>query len=176
VGIGEAGCTRNLEGEVVALFDQFHESIYHYLLGVLGDVSDAEDATQEVFLRLYKEMRKGRKLRNVRSWLFHVAHNLAVDRERSRAAERLHLTGTEWTEEQAPRNDPEVEQQLQSNERWQLIESALAWLAPEERHCLELRREGFKYREIAQILGVKIPMVQRWLLKAVKRIAEATGD
>ena len=61
------------------------DPVFRQALRVLRSPAEAEDVTQEVFLRLYGEMRADRKVENPKAWLFRAAHNLAIDRVRGRS-------------------------------------------------------------------------------------------
>ena len=75
--------TVTLEEKVGQLFELLRDPLYLYLKAAIGDAAEAEDITQETFLRLYRELHGGRTINNVRFWVFRVAHNLAFkERER----------------------------------------------------------------------------------------------
>src|SRR5215472_13548012 len=63
---------------VADLFQEAREDVYRYLLTLGLHPPQAQEATQEVFLRLYTTMRKGEEIRNHRGWIFRVAHNLGL--------------------------------------------------------------------------------------------------
>src|ERR1700691_2776021 len=67
-----------IECEVMRLFDQFRDPILRYALSFGISVHDAEEVTQDVFLSLFKHLQMGRSRRNLRGWIFRVAHNLAI--------------------------------------------------------------------------------------------------
>ena len=71
--------TVTLEEKVSQLFELLRDPVYLYLTAVLGNSAEAEDITQETFLRLYRALHRGQVINNVRFWLFRVAHNLAFD-------------------------------------------------------------------------------------------------
>ena len=71
--------TVTLEEKVSQLFELLRDPVYLYLTAVLGSPAEAEDITQETFLRLYRALHRGQVINNVRFWLFRVAHNLAFD-------------------------------------------------------------------------------------------------
>src|SRR2546427_10761617 len=76
--------TVTLEEKVGQLFELLRDPVYLYLMAVLGNSAEAEDITQETFLRLYRALHRGHSITNVRFWLFRAAHNLAFDhREKS---------------------------------------------------------------------------------------------
>lgn len=71
-----------LEERTTQLFETLREPVFYYLLVVLGNPEEAEDVTQDAFLQLYKTLRSGQTIQQVRFWLFRVAHNLALNRMR----------------------------------------------------------------------------------------------
>src|SRR5260370_11095858 len=72
-----------LSERVHALFEQLRIPVFRYILRKTRDSGQAEDITQETFLRLFRHLRKDRPLDNPKPWLFTVANNLAVHASRS---------------------------------------------------------------------------------------------
>src|SRR5260370_11779325 len=68
-----------VEDEVTRVFEDAREDVYHYLLTLGLDPGRAQEATQEVFLRLCQVLRRGAEIQNPRAWVFRVAHNLGLD-------------------------------------------------------------------------------------------------
>jgi hypothetical protein len=67
-------------------YEQTRVAICSYLLCLGVPRDQAQEVTQEVYLRLYQTMRKGKEILNMRAWLFRVAHNLGLNvRSRERA-------------------------------------------------------------------------------------------
>jgi RNA polymerase sigma-70 factor (ECF subfamily) len=71
---------------------------------------------------------------------------------------------------------PEAETSLLRAERNRQVRGALALLSSQERHCLELRAEGLRYREIAEVLGLNISTVTTFVVRAVKKIARQVHE
>ncbi len=108
----------DLEERVTEIFDLWRDPIYRYLWGVTGNSAEAEDLSQEVFLRLYSCLQKGQQVDNARAWVFRVAHNLAVDRQRkSQPVDSLDSLG--WELASAARQDPapDPEQEILEREK-----------------------------------------------------------
>ena len=78
-----------LEQKVSELFELLRDPIYRYVCRLIRKRAEAEDLTQETFLRLYDSLQKGHAMGNVRPWLYRVAHNLAIDWLRRRRARNL---------------------------------------------------------------------------------------
>lgn len=152
----------SLEGTVKAVFQGLRAPVYRYLLGIVGNRTDAEDLTQETFIRLYNHLRAGQGVRNLRGFVFQIAHNLAVDFSR-----RPENGRTEDGEYERVDPEPDAERAMLAKEK---LERFLTSLSPQERRCVELRAEGLRYREIGEALGIRIPTVQTLLSRAVKKM------
>src|SRR6478736_8108858 len=79
VGIlGQDRAGSALQDKVSQLFEEAREDVYRYLLTLGLHPPRAQEAVQEVFLRLYATMRKGEGIENPRGWVFRVAHNYGL--------------------------------------------------------------------------------------------------
>src|SRR6516225_7815475 len=67
-----------LQDQVSRLFEEARDDVYRYLLTLGLHPPQAQEATQEVFLRFYTTLRKGEEIQNPRAWIFRVAHNLGL--------------------------------------------------------------------------------------------------
>src|SRR5690242_18972532 len=68
----------SLQEQVTRLFEESREDVYRYRLTLGLHPPRAQEAAQEVFLRLYATLRKGEDIQNPRAWVFRVAHNLGL--------------------------------------------------------------------------------------------------
>lgn len=161
----------SLQRRVGDWFVRLREPVYHYLLGILGDPGEAEDVSQETFLRLFSALDKGQQIENVRAWVFQVGQNLAIDRQR-RMARVQHVEDRAWEELcdgwQDPAPDPQ--QSLLKREQRRRLKELIAELPTQERRCMELRTAGLRYRDIAEVMGLRIPSVQTYLARAIRKI------
>ena len=166
-----------LEAQVSEFFLAFKLPIYRYLLGLLGNRDDAEELTQEVFLSLYGTLQKGTRIDNVRAWIFRVAHNLALNlQKRPRIVEAV--DEAEWWKLSQERSDPasDSERRLLREEQRTRVLKAMKNLSPQERHCLDLRAEGLCFREIAEVLGIRISTVETFLDRGIRKIAKEINE
>jgi hypothetical protein len=67
-----------IEREVMNLFEQFRNPLVRYALSFGIPVHDAEEITQEVFLSLFQHLQSLGSRKNIRGWIFRVAHNIAL--------------------------------------------------------------------------------------------------
>lgn len=69
-----------LESETIALFDELHCRLLRYVLSFGLAAAGGEKIIREAFLALVKHIQQGRSRRNLRGWLFRVAHNQSLKR------------------------------------------------------------------------------------------------
>jgi RNA polymerase sigma-70 factor, ECF subfamily len=74
-----------LERSFERLYRDHAEAVHRYTLAVLGDVRDAEDATQTTFMHAYRVLRQGACVRDPNSWLIAIARNVCRQRFRQRS-------------------------------------------------------------------------------------------
>jgi RNA polymerase sigma-70 factor (ECF subfamily) len=158
-----------VEDEVTRVFEDAREDVYRYLLTLGLDPGRAQEATQEVFLRLYQVLRRGAEIQNLRAWVFRVAHNLGLD---WRARERS-LPLEPGLEAILSDGRPRIDAAMIQDERMTQIGEAWKVLSPQQRQCLHLRAEGLRYREIAEAMGISISTVREFLSRAIARLQKA---
>jgi len=159
-----------IEEEVVALFDQFRDRLLRYLLTFGLTVPDSEEVIQEVFLALFQHLQRGKSRENLRGWLFRVAHNLGLKRRerQRRSPEAFEDSGADLGTVDP---GPTPEDRLLLNEYRQRLLAVVEALPEHDRHCLSLRAEGLRYREIAGVLDMSLGAVAVSLARSLARLA-----
>jgi RNA polymerase sigma-70 factor, ECF subfamily len=175
VVIGSQDCapSSEIELEVMALFDQFRKRLLAYVLAFGIGGHDGEEVVQEVFLLLFRHLQMGKSRRNLRGWIFRVAHNLALkqryadQRQRDRTAQEATFT--------EPQRDasPNPEEQVLSAQRRRRLLGVISALPEQDQCCLRLRAEGLRYREIAQVVGISLGGVSISLTRSLARLMRA---
>jgi len=162
------------ERQLVAdLYAASQTKIYEYLV-TLGCAPDtAQEITQEAFLRLYIVLRAGKAIAHPKAWVYLVAHNLPCDAAKCTSREAVlsdalvaKLSG----------GDKGAEHTLLECEWREGFQTAFQNLSERQRLCLELRAEGFRYREIAVALGIRTSTVGRFLGRAVSSLRKWNQD
>lgn len=162
-----------LEQEVIDLFDQLRGPLLRYILSCGLHAHDGEDILQEVFLSLFRHLQLGRSRKNLRGWVFRVAHNLSL--KRRLANRKLELREDAGGTDTALDATPGVEDQLLVNERSLRLRAVLRALPEHDQQCLRLRAEGLRYREIAEVLGMSLGAVSISLTRSLARLQRADG-
>ena len=152
---------RCLSGEQAAWEDlvKIHtRRVYSICFRFTGSEAEAQDLTQEVFLRLFRSLRSFRVGQgSFPVWLARLTRNLLIDHYRRNRMERA----TDSIEQQLPMLEEKVAMSARTDglvagrEASELLQGALQKLSPELRETVILRDlEELEYREIAQVLNV----------------------
>jgi RNA polymerase sigma-70 factor (ECF subfamily) len=159
----------NGEGWAAGAIWMRHAPMVHRLLErALGPSGEAEDLTQDVFLRTFERMPALRDTGALRSFIYSIAlRTLKWDLRRRRVRRILRLSATG--------EPPDLPVRAADNEARQLLTRfylLLDQLAANERAVFVLRHmEGFKLEEIAEQMGVSLATVKRWLGRAAQRVS-----
>lgn len=165
--------TGNLEEQVGQIFAVLRMPVYQYLLSVFGNPNEAEDLTQDAFLQLYRALLRGKEIQNIRFWIFRVAHNLAIDkRKHQQFISTIQVDSWDEVEKLFPDSGLNPEQLILRKEKFETLFEGLKKLTLNERQCLYLRAEGFRYKEIAEIMNVGVPTIGEYLRRSIKKLGE----
>ncbi len=143
---------------------------------LLIDPDEAEDVSQEVFMKLLQEQRAGREPRSWDAWVTRVTVNACRDRRRS-GWWRWWRTGHQELREDnlvAPGATPE--DALLGVEARERIWTAFRQLSPRQQEVFALRHvEGFSTAEVAAALGTSAGSTKRHLFRAVRHLRTVLG-
>ncbi|GAC1355245.1 MAG: RNA polymerase sigma factor SigW [Acidobacteriaceae bacterium] len=160
------------------LVESHYQFAYRIAFRITGDEGDAEEVTQEAFLRAYNKLSTFRQEASFSTWVNRIAMNTALNlverrsRDVMRRAERLDDGGRPvegWTEMADGRAGPE--RRLLDGEAATLREDALAALTPMERTAFTLRHmEEMPIAEIATALHVPANSAKQAVFRAVSKL------
>ncbi len=156
-----------------ALVEAYTKPIYNLAYRMLGSSAEAEDATQEAFVRVYTRLETYDSGRKFSSWILSVASHYCIDRLRRRKAYIVSMDeigSDRWVPDSAPR----PEEQLVDSEREAHVRRILATLPPQYRLVIVLRYwHDMSYEEISEITDSTISAVKSRLHRARKAMADA---
>lgn len=163
------GSSRERDEVLAALFRQFREPVLALCVHVIGDIGEAEDVVQQVFLAVHRSLPRFRGEARVSTWIYRIALRAAVT---ARAQRKVH----DSIELHADQAGPSTESELVLRDQARRIASAMDRLPIEHRAVLSLfALEGLSHREIADILGVPEGTIWSRLSSARKKlVAELT--
>ncbi|CAB1055918.1 RNA polymerase sigma-54 factor RpoN [Olavius sp. associated proteobacterium Delta 1] len=165
------------------IYKEFQPKIVHYLRRLLGN-QDAEDIAQEVFAKVSRGLDSFKGRSKPSTWIYRIATNTAIDKLRSASFKRS-SENTSLIDETivADRNDsfdhmdPPPDQKVIRKEMSQCVREYIDRLAPDHRSVLVLSElEGFKNREIADILEISLENVKVRLHRARASLKKVLDD
>jgi RNA polymerase sigma-70 factor (ECF subfamily) len=162
--------------------EQYKKKVFFLALDMVGNAIDAEDISQEVFLKVFRSFATFRKDAKLGSWLCRVTYNASID----------HLRRKEWVPE--PVGDDVLESRsrdnaglphggpvdpaaaLESSQLQARIARALEKVSPQEKAVFLLRHyDDLMLKDIASSLGLSIGSVKSYLFRAVRKIQKELG-
>lgn len=154
-------------------FTLHHRAVFRTARAVLRDAALAEDVTQEVFLRLYRNQDSTPGDELLRPWLLRVTLNVARNtirgHSRSMARDTVYSQETYADGWEAPEQDYERRLEIEEARR------ALDKIKEPMRSCLLLKQQGLSYREIADTLSLKETNVGSLVARGRKQFARVYG-
>ncbi len=165
------------------LVRRYERPIFSLIYRMVRNREQAEDLSQETFVKALNAIESYRPEYKFSSWIFKIANNVAIDHLRRRELETLSLDGSphaltpEAIQASALQLGDRQETALEELEAKELggeIERAIAGLRPEYRTCILLRHvEGRPYEEIATMLGLPLGTVKTYIHRARGELRQA---
>jgi len=152
-------CLRGEAGAIQQLVERYQAEVYGLCVRLLNHRHDAEDVTQEVFLRVFRSLKGWDPTRALKPWIV----GIAVNRCRTWLSQRVKRPElVDYLQDTVPSPAPD-----DSTELLQEIQAALAEVRLEYRTVFVLFHEqGQPYEEIAQVLDRPVGTIKTWLHRA----------
>ncbi len=140
----------------------YRREIFSLGYNFFKDFSYADDLTQEVFLRLYRDMKKGKEIGNVRAWLYKVAIRKCLDIKKS-FWYKLFLKKEE--------RDMEISYKLEEKEVFSVLRNSIEKLSKKQRMAVILRfLKEMEIKEISNFMGISESSVKTHLKRGIKNL------
>jgi RNA polymerase sigma-70 factor (ECF subfamily) len=153
------------------LIKQYKNKIYGYAYYMLKNRMDADDITQEVFIRIWKNIDKF-NLSSAKPWIMKTTHNLCIDYLRKN---QVSTQRQKDIEETVILTDEEIV--YKKNQLKERIRNGIESLPENLRSIFILYElQGFKYNEISKALDLPLNTVKVYLMRARKKLQEELSD
>src|SRR5450432_1750368 len=154
------------------IFDRYSARIYNFAFRFLKNAEAAEDATQEVFVKMMKYANQFQGDAKLSTWLFSITANWC--RDYLRKSDNKPKESEEVLLSLPSTNEPGPERNLEVKEDERRVQRALNALTPEQREAILLSRyQGLSYAEIAQIAGCSEGAVKTRVFRAMETLKKA---
>ncbi len=169
----------SIDPNVVA--ERYRNSIYRYILRLVGDKERADDLTQETFVRVHRRLPELREAVALQAWLYRIATNICYDyfRARDQRQPALPLVALGQDERSIVADEVPLrsDQLLEQNDMSDCVLRYLTELPESQREVILLHDlQGLTSPEIAQMLGLSIDNVKIRLHRARARLKTALTD
>ncbi|MCC8154967.1 MAG: RNA polymerase sigma factor [Tannerellaceae bacterium] len=152
------------------LLDKYSDRVFALIVKIIRNREDAEELTQDVFMKVFRGLFSFKEESNFSSWLYRIAYNTAISYTRHKKVEFLAVEDTQISnvsEEQVANMLGYIEQ----TERVSLLEKALEQLLPEERGLiLFYYMENKSVEELVQITGFSSSNIKTKLFRIRKKL------
>jgi RNA polymerase sigma-70 factor, ECF subfamily len=144
--------------------------LYRFASVLLNDTEEAQDATQDVFLKLWNLREQIHKLNSTEAFAMTVMKNHCLDRIKARRTVSLEQTKSLFFENSEQENP---EKQTEERDSLMHIKKMMALLPEQQRMIMQLRDiEGYEFEEIGQALGISLNTIRVNLSRARKKIRD----
>ncbi len=168
----------DVPGAFEAMVARYQDRLVGVLFHVVGDLGEAEDLSQEVFLRVHKARKGYRPRSKFSTWLFTIANNLAVNHARDKGRKPAAALGGEDSRAvspilSVPGREKTASAQMRQVELSEVVREAVAALAEDQRMAVLLSKfEEMSYEEIGQVMNRSPAAVKSLLARARNELRE----
>ncbi|MCM8784024.1 MAG: sigma-70 family RNA polymerase sigma factor [Candidatus Omnitrophica bacterium] len=144
--------------------------VYNVALRITCNQQDAEEVTQDVFIKVYRNLKNFRFRSAFSTWLYRIAVNTAINKYRRKVKEQN--LNMEYKENVISASDEEkLNEALEKSDSKATVDRLLRLLDEKQRTCLILREiEGLSYEEIKEVLKIPINTVRTRLKRAREKL------
>jgi len=154
--------------EFEQLIAPFKDKVFRFAKRLLVSTEEAEDATQEVILRLWNKKETLTKYNSVEALAMTMTKNFCLDQLKSKRASNLQLVHSNYRDNQVG-----IDQQLEAKDSWNWVEKMINTLPEQQRLIIQMRDiEEYEFIEIAAVLEMNETAVRVALSRARKTIRE----
>ena len=149
------------------LVDRYKDYVYTITLRILTDSNDAEEASQDTFMKAFKNLHRFEEKSKFSTWLYRIAFNTAISYTRKKRVSTTDIDGIKISKFEATRDS------LEADDRSYHIEQAMKNLLPMDAMLLTLfYLKEMSMDEISKVTNLKSSAIKVKLFRARKRMAQ----
>jgi len=156
------------QAEFVHIVMPFKDKIFRLAKRLLISTEEAEDATQEIILKLWSNKAKMEEYKNIEAFAMTMTKNYCLDRLKSKQAQNLKIVHSNYQD-----NKASLQKQVELNDSVNWVARIIEKLPEQQRMIIQLRDiEQYDYNEIAKVLNMNETAIRVALSRARKTIRE----
>lgn len=169
-------------GDILAfeeLILDYQKRIYNYCYRMAGNGHDAEDLAQEVFIKVYRNLKAFKGNSQFSTWLYRIAHNTCIDKFRKSKtyADNVSFLDDYDREKMVSSIQTLPEDEIIAKEKYKIIEECILSLKPSYRSVIILRDiQNYSYEEISLILKLPMGTVKSYISRARTALRQSLGS
>jgi len=165
--------TKAAQGDMKA-FEEIYKAtsgfVYNVALRITNNRDDADEVTQDVFMKVHRNLKNFGFRSSFRTWVYRIAANTAINHSKKAARHDDHLVEYDPAIHDAPTAGT-ADRVVERQDAEHLLAALLAVLDPDQRACIVLREiQGLDYRAIAETLNININTVRSRLKRAREKL------
>ena len=158
-------------GDIAAfedIYKVFSSTVYTVALGVTRDGRDAEEVTQDVFIKVFRGLKRFKFGSSFGTWIYRITMNTAINIYRSgRKHRNFGMADYDEIKESIPDPRNASREEIEKRSAAETIDRIFKNMSARHRLCITLREiEGLDYKEMAQILNIPLNTVRSRLKRA----------
>ncbi len=156
------------QAEFVKIISPFKDKVFRLSRRLLVSTEEAEDATQEVLVKLWNNKEKLQTYSSVEAMAMTMTRNFCLDRLKSKQASEMRIVHSNYTDSQAG-----LQQQAEDRDSWEWAEKIMKNLPEQQKLIIQMRDiEQYEFEEIAAIMDMNETAVRVALSRARKTLRE----
>lgn len=154
--------------EFVSLIDPFKDKVYRLAKRLLVSSDEAQDATQDILVKLWDKKKKLETYQNVEALAMTMTKNYCLDQLKSKRASNIKLIHTNFTD-----REPPLDKKVEDQDSWDWVEKMINELPEQQKVIIQLLDiEQYEFEEIAKVVEMNETAVRVALSRARKTIRE----
>ncbi len=141
--------------------------MYRVASRMVSNSEDVSDIIQEIFIDFFNKTNNGNIIHHPKSWLFRATLNKCIDNQRSRKRFQNLNSLTDYKSETGI---------VENQEMKDAISHAISKLNPQEKILATVYSEGFSYKEIAEVTGLKFSSIGKMLSRTLKKMEKELNN
>jgi len=163
------------------LVKKYQRKIYEISYHFTHNVDEANDLSQEIFLKAYRSLPNFESSSTFYTWLYRIAHNAGIDHIRRKNNRPEYLFSNDFPTDESsihPRvTNAQIVNKAEANEIQDQIKQAVTELSPRQQQVFILRYyQDLPLREIGEMMGLQIGTIKSHLFNALRNLRQLLAD